>query len=245
MGQSLCDPFSSHRQPSGSPCDIGAVTTAPFPDPQPRPSDAGFHFSMGHKTATQTPSLVVGGFYCPHIPPLQRGMSGSSQWGAGTSSGTFSRPSPFSCPPLGAAQMEAGGGGGVGRDVMAIYNFLRWPLQNTWKLLKMAVDMFSSRVCHRDLQWGGWRLERGTPPWRRNITRLPHNQQQTQLIRTSLSKSYPLPRPSLFCDTGGGGGSWRRQALFQGRHCFLSYPYPRGGGVQSRRQAPTHRLVHL
>ena len=37
--------------------------------------------------------------------------------------------------------------------------------------------------------------------------------------------------------------SWRRQALFQGRHCFCPTP-TLGGGVQSRRQAPTHRLVH-
>ena len=54
------------------------------------------------------------------------------------------------------------------------------------------------------------------------------------------------PPSSLFCDTGGRGGvkSWRRQALFQGRHCFCPTPTLWGGGVRSRRQAPTHRLVH-
>ena len=41
----------------------------------------------------------------------------------------------------------------------------------------------------------------------------------------------------------GGGGSWRRQALFQGRQCFCP-TLTLGGGVQSRRQAPTYRLVH-
>ena len=39
--------------------------------------------------------------------------------------------------------------------------------------------------------------------------------------------------------------SWRREALFQGRHCFCPTPTLGGGGVQSRRQAPTHRLVYL
>ena len=38
--------------------------------------------------------------------------------------------------------------------------------------------------------------------------------------------------------------SWMRQALFQGRHCFCPTPTLGGGGGQSRRQAPTHRLVH-
>ena len=53
-------------------------------------------------------------------------------------------------------------------------------------------------------------------------------------------------RASLFCDTGGGGGGeiLEEAGTFSGQALLLSYPYPRGGGVQSRRQAPTHRLVY-
>ena len=42
---------------------------------------------------------------------------------------------------------------------------------------------------------------------------------------------------------GGGRGfeSWRRQALFEGRHCVCPTP-ERGEGGQPRRQAPTGRL---
>ena len=49
------------------------------------------------------------------------------------------------------------------------------------------------------------------------------------------------PRPSLFCDTGGGGGlkSWRRQELFQGRHCFCPTP-TRGGGGGPVKEAGAH-----
>ena len=45
---------------------------------------------------------------------------------------------------------------------------------------------------------------------------------------------------SLFCDTGGRGGvkSWRRQALFQGRHCFCPTP-TLGEGVPVK-EAGTH-----
>ena len=44
---------------------------------------------------------------------------------------------------------------------------------------------------------------------------------------------------------GEGGGEILEEAgTFSGQALLLSYPYPRGGGVQSRRQAPTHRLVH-
>ena len=50
-------------------------------------------------------------------------------------------------------------------------------------------------------------------------------------------------KPSLFCDTGGVK-SWKRQALFRARTAFV-LPPPWGGGVQSRRQAPTHhRTTH-
>ena len=38
----------------------------------------------------------------------------------------------------------------------------------------------------------------------------------------------------------GGVKSCGRQALFQGRHCFCPTP-TRGGGVQSRRQAPNRK----
>ena len=50
--------------------------------------------------------------------------------------------------------------------------------------------------------------------------------------------------PSLFCDTGGGGGvkSWRRQALFQGRHCFCPTPTLGGGGSS---QGGKHPLTAL
>ena len=51
-------------------------------------------------------------------------------------------------------------------------------------------------------------------------------------------------RPSLFCDTGGGREILEQAGTFQGRHCFCPTPTLGGGGVQSRRQAPTHRLVH-
>ena len=41
---------------------------------------------------------------------------------------------------------------------------------------------------------------------------------------------------------GGGVKSWKRQALFQGRHYFCPTPTPGGGGGQSRRQAPLTAL---
>ena len=45
---------------------------------------------------------------------------------------------------------------------------------------------------------------------------------------------------------GGEGGAeiLEEAGTFSGQALLLSYPYPGGGGVQSRRQAPTHRLVH-
>ena len=63
----------------------------------------------------------------------------------------------------------------------------------------------------------------------------------------ALSKPPYSLGPSLFCDTGGGGGGeiLEEAGTFSGQALLLSYPYRRGGGGQSRRQAPTHRLVHL
>ena len=50
---------------------------------------------------------------------------------------------------------------------------------------------------------------------------------------------------AFFVIRGEGGGEILEEAgTFSGQALLLSYPYPRGGGVQSRRQAPTHRLVH-
>ena len=79
---------------------------------------------------------------------------------------------------------------------------------------------------------------------------------QTPLSELTRCQWPPLPllfpapplRPcsSLFCDTGGGGGGeiLEEAGSFSGQALLLSYPYPRGRGVQSWRQAPTHRLVH-
>ena len=60
-------------------------------------------------------------------------------------------------------------------------------------------------------------------------------------------RGYPEfgPGTSLFCDTGGGkgGGEILEEAgTFSGQALLLSYPYPGGGGVQSRRQAPQYLL---
>ena len=57
---------------------------------------------------------------------------------------------------------------------------------------------------------------------------------------TDAQESPYTCHPSLFCDTGGGGGvkSWRRQALFQGRHCFCPTPTLGGGGPV--KEAGTH-----
>ena len=70
------------------------------------------------------------------------------------------------------------------------------------------------------------------------------------------SKQGRTPRPHLYPPSyldhaffvirgGEGGGEILEEAgTFSGQALLLSYPYSRGGGVQSRRQAPTHRLVH-
>ena len=53
------------------------------------------------------------------------------------------------------------------------------------------------------------------------------------------------PDQAFFVIRGEGGGEILEEAgTFSGQALLLSYPYPRGGGVQSRRQAPTHHLVH-
>ena len=51
------------------------------------------------------------------------------------------------------------------------------------------------------------------------------------LSLSQLSGNGQLPGPSLFCDTGGGGGGeiLEEAGTFSGQTLLLSYPYPRGG----------------
>ena len=48
--------------------------------------------------------------------------------------------------------------------------------------------------------------------------------------------------PSLFCDTGGGGGVEILEVAgtFSGQALLLSYPYPKGGGGGPVKEAGTH-----
>ena len=64
-------------------------------------------------------------------------------------------------------------------------------------------------------------------------------------MSTWLPTHVANPIQAFFVIRGGeGGGEILEEAgTFSGQALLLSYPYP-GGGVQSRRQAPTHRLVH-
>ena len=48
-----------------------------------------------------------------------------------------------------------------------------------------------------------------------------------------MKSGHFLPsHPSLFCDTGGGGGGeiLEEAGIFSGQALVLSYPYPKGGG---------------
>ena len=65
-------------------------------------------------------------------------------------------------------------------------------------------------------------------------------------IAHQLGLSSAKVRPSLFCDTGGGGGVkfWMRQAFFQGRHCFCPTPTLGGGASSQRGRHPLNIKPH-